>query len=69
VVALGHVGDLVRQDAGQLGFVDAVDQPLGDEDEAAGRREGVEAGIVEHAEGPRQLPAAPIAARSSGPAG
>ena len=52
-VLLGDVDDLVREDAGELGFVlHQPEQALRDVDEAAGRREGVDAFGVEHHELP-----------------
>ena len=47
-MTLGDVGDLVTEDPGQLGLAPAgLDHPAGDEDVAAGSREGVGLGIVE----------------------
>src|SRR6185503_15998269 len=50
------VADLVAHDAGELGFrAHVVDEAAGDVDVAAGQREGVDGGVVDDGEGPRQV--------------
>ena len=55
-VARGDVADLVAQHASQFGLaVQVGHQAARDVDVAAGQREGVDLGAVEHGEAPLQL--------------